>query len=346
MAMSFRGIGASPLDFASRVPKYSSGSTKENTLQILLTGAAGFIGSHLAERLLEQGDSVVGVDSFSPYYDPAVKRRNIEAAMGHDSYRLVEGDLRELELEPLVAEADAILHLAAQPGVRPSWGHEFQIYVNDNVLATQHLLEAACGSGIERFVLASSSSIYGEAESFPTAESAVPRPVSPYGVTKHAGEQLCHLYHVAHGVPTVALRYFTIFGPRQRPDMAFARFIEAATKGEALSVYGDGGQSRSFTYVEDAVEATIAAASRGVPGAAYNVAGGSQASVLEVIQILEGLLGREIAVEHMPPVPGDARKTGADTAAARRDLGFEPRVSLEEGLARQVDAQAATRPVV
>jgi nucleoside-diphosphate-sugar epimerase len=320
-------------------PKYSSGSTKEKTLQILLTGAAGFIGSHLAERLLAQGDSVVGIDSFSPYYDPAVKRRNIETAMAHDSFRLVEGDLRELELEPLVAEADAILHLAAQPGVRPSWGREFQIYVNDNVLATQHLLEAACGSGIERFVLASSSSIYGEAESFPTAEGAVPRPVSPYGVTKLAGEQLCHLYHVAHGVPTVALRYFTIFGPRQRPDMAFARFIAAATNGEALSVYGDGGQSRSFTYVEDA------AASRGVPGAAYNVAGGSQASVLEVIQILEGLLDREIAVEHLPPVPGDARKTGADTAAARRDLGFEPRVSLEEGLARQVDAQAATRPV-
>jgi UDP-glucuronate 4-epimerase len=317
----------------------------ETKLQVLLTGAAGFIGSHLAERLLEQGESVVGVDSFSPYYDPARKRGNLEAALQHESFRLVEGDLRELELEPLVAEADVILHLAAQPGVRPSWGDEFQIYVNDNVLATQRLLEAACGSGIERLVIASSSSIYGDAESFPTREDATPRPVSPYGVTKLAAEQLCHLYRVAHGVPSVVLRYFTIFGPRQRPDMAFTRFIEAASSGDPLRVFGDGGQSRSFTYVDDAVDATIAAAKRGVPGEAYNVAGGSQATVLDVISTLERLLDRQIAVEHLPPVPGDARKTGADTTAARRDLGFEPRVSLEEGLARQVEAQAATRPV-
>jgi UDP-glucuronate 4-epimerase len=272
---------------------------------------------------------VVGIDSFSPYYDPAIKRRNLEVARDHDSFRLVEGDLRELELRPLVAEADTVLHLAAQPGVRPSWGDEFQIYVNDNVLATQRLLEAACGSGIERLVLASSSSIYGDAETFPTPESAVPRPVSPYGMTKHAAEQLCHLYGVAHGVPSVVLRYFTIFGPRQRPDMAFSRFIEAATSGEPLRVFGDGLQSRSFTYVEDAADATIAAARRGVPGEAYNVAGGSQATVLDVISILERLLDRKIAVEHLPAVLGDARKTGADTTAARRDLAYEPRVSLE-----------------
>jgi len=288
---------------------------------------------------------VIGVDSFSPYYDPALKRRNLETALEHDSFRLVEGDLLELDLAPLLAEADAVLHLAAQPGVRPSWGNEFQIYVNDNVLSTQRLLEAACGTGIDRFVLASSSSIYGEAESFPTTEDATPRPVSPYGVTKHAAEQLCHLYRVAHGVPSVTLRYFTIFGPRQRPDMAFARFIEAATEGRSLNVYGDGGQSRSFTYVDDAVSATIAAATRGEPGAAYNVAGGSQATVLEVISVLEGLLDRPIAVDHEPPVPGDARKTGADTTAAERDLGFAPQVSLAEGLARQVDSQAAARAV-
>ena len=308
-------------------------------MHVLLTGAAGFIGSHVADRLLAQGASVVGIDSFSPYYDPAVKWLNLETARAHGSFRLVEGDLRELDLGPLVAEADAVVHLAAQPGVRPSWGDEFQIYVNDNILATQRLLEAACGAGIERFVLASSSSVYGDAESFPTAETAQPRPVSPYGVTKHAAEELCQLYRTSYDVPTVILRYFTIFGPRQRPDMAFARFIEAAAHDQPVRVYGDGGQSRSFTYVTDAVEATVAATRRGVPGGTYNVAGGSQATVLEVIAILAEVLGREIPMERLPAVPGDARKTGADTSAAERELGFVARVSLEEGLARQVENQ-------
>ena len=212
-------------------------------MHVLLTGAAGFIGSHLADRLLAQGAAVVGIDSFSPYYDPALKRRNLEGAQAHDSFRLVEGDLRALDLSPLVAEANAVLHLAAQPGVRPSWGEEFQIYVNDNILATQRLLEAVCGAGIDRFVFASSSSVYGDAESFPTSETAQPRPVSPYGVTKHAAEELCHLYLNSHGVPSVILRYFTIFGPRQRPDMAFTRFIDAAGRGDPLRVYGDGGRA-------------------------------------------------------------------------------------------------------
>lgn len=310
-------------------------------MRVLVTGAAGFIGSHVAERLLTDGDSVLGVDSFSTYYDPAVKRRNAEPILSHEAFELIEGDLNELELAPLMEGVDVVLHLAAQPGVRVSWGREFQIYLADNVLATQRLLEATRDTDVGRFVLASSSSVYGQAERFPTEESEPPRPVSPYGVTKHAAEELCHLYRSAHGVPAVALRYFTIYGPRQRPDMAFTRFIDAGLSGAPVTVYGDGGQSRSFTYVDDAARATVAAGHQGVPGEVYNVAGGSQVTVMETIAAIERLLDRKLEVHHEPPAAGDPRKTGADTSLAQRDLGFEPQTSFEDGLAHQFEAQAA-----
>ncbi len=310
-------------------------------MSVLITGVAGFIGSHLAERLVGSEVSVVGTDGFTTYYDPAVKRRNLEGLSRSERFRLVEGNLRELELDDLLAGVDVVYHLAGQPGVRRSWGREFEIYLNENLLATQLLLEAVRDTGVRRFVFASSSSVYGDAERLPTHESDTPRPVSPYGVTKLAGEHLCHLYFSRFDVPTVALRYFTVFGPRQRPDMAFARFIQAATEDGEIEVFGDGLQSRDFTYVDDAVSATIAAADGGRPGEAYNVAGGAQATVLEVIELLGELLGRGLPVRHLPPVPGDARHTGGDTRKARGDLSYVPRTGLREGLSEQVAARTS-----
>jgi UDP-glucuronate 4-epimerase len=311
-------------------------------LRAVVTGVAGFIGSRLAERLLEAGDSVLGVDRFSSYYDESLKRRNVEGLQAHERFELIEDDLNAIELVPLLDAADVVLHLAAQPGIRSSWGTEFDVYVNDNVLATQRLLEAARETGLGRLVLASSSSVYGAAERFPVVESDAPRPISPYGVTKLSAEHLCRLYSAEFSVPTVILRYFTIFGPRQRPDMAFCRFIDAALEGRPVEVFGDGSQSRDFTYVDDAVSATIAAATRGAPaGAIYNVAGGAEATVLDVIGVLEELVEAKIQARHLPAAPGDPRRTGADTTRARSDLGFAPQTSLEEGLARQVEAHRA-----
>jgi len=307
-------------------------------MRVLVTGTAGFIGSQLTERLLEAGTEVVGVDGFTSYYDPERKRANLTTASAADGFTLVEGNLRELDLAELLAGIDVVYHLAAQPGVRRSWGREFQVYLDENLLAMQLLLEAARVAEIQRFVFASSSSIYGDAEQMPTRESEPPRPVSPYGVTKLAGEHLCHLYHSKFAVPTVALRYFTVFGPRQRPDMAFTRFIDAAIAGREVEVFGDGLQSRDFTFVADAVSATIAAAESGTPGEAYNVAGGAQATVLEVLGLLGDLVGHEVPVTHLPPVPGDARHTGGDTGKANRDLGFAPGTGLEQGLSEQLAA--------
>jgi UDP-glucuronate 4-epimerase len=310
-------------------------------MRVLVTGAAGFIGSHLVEALLERGDEVVGVDSFSPYYSITQKRANLAGVSGQRRFTFVDGDLNELDLARLLERAEVVYHLAGQPGVRASWGEEFDIYLAQNILTTQRLLEASRGRPLAKFVFASSSSIYGQAESFPTREASLPRPVSPYGVTKLAAEHLANLYHSAFDVPTVALRYFTVFGPRQRPDMAFSRFIAAALEVQPLTIIGDGGQSRDFTYVGDAVAATIAAAERGVAGRTYNVAGGCQATVLEVVQTLESLVGQPLDREHLEPVPGDPRKTGGDTSAAREDLGYAPSTSLEDGLRKQLE-QART----
>jgi nucleoside-diphosphate-sugar epimerase len=312
-------------------------------MRVVVTGVAGFIGSQLAEALVERGDVLVGIDSFAPYYDVGRKRANVGALASHDAFTLVEGDVNDLDLEPLLEGVDVVFHLAAQPGVRASWGQEFDLYLAQNVLTTQKLLEAGRATNVKRFVLASSSSVYGQAERFPTRESDVPRPVSPYGVTKAAAEQLCHLYQEAFGVESVILRYFTIFGPRQRPDMLFSRLISSALDATPLTIIGDGHQSRDYTYVTDAVAATIAAAESGISGRTYNIAGGCPATILEVVELLERLVGRPLAREHLDPVPGDPRKTGPDISAARRDLGYAPSVSLEDGLARQLeDARSAT----
>jgi UDP-glucuronate 4-epimerase len=305
---------------------------------VLVTGVAGFIGSRLAERLIEAGDEVVGIDRLSHFYDVALKQRNLERLRSSDSFRFVEADLNDIDLEPLVGEAEVVYHLAAQPGVRVSWGDDFAIYARDNILATQRLLEAARAVDLPTLVAASSSSVYGDAQEYPVAESTPRRPISPYGVTKLASEELCRLYATQFGVTTVGLRYFTIFGPRQRPDMAFSRFIAAGRDGNPIEVYGDGLQVRDFTFVDDAVAATIAAASRGKPGSTYNVAGGTQATVLEVIEQLRGLLDKDIEVHHKPAAPGDVRRTGADSTLVRTELGFTPSVPLAEGLRLQVEA--------
>jgi UDP-glucose 4-epimerase len=246
-------------------------------MHALVTGVAGFIGSHLAERLLQRGWSVRGVDAFIDYYPRPIKEKNLQGALGQDAFSFFEENLVETDCSRLLEGVDVVFHLAAQAGVRKSWGESFQVYTANNIDATQRLLEAAARSAqpVRAFVFASSSSVYGDVDTFPMREDGPTRPISPYGVTKLACEALCSLYHKAYGVPTTSLRYFTVFGPRQRPDMAFNRFIEAMLKGERLEVFGDGEQTRDFTYVTDAVEATIAAADRSRPGAVYNIGGGS-----------------------------------------------------------------------
>jgi nucleoside-diphosphate-sugar epimerase len=310
------------------------------TAPCVVTGVAGFVGSHLAERLLDGGARVIGVDCFSDYYDRRRKEANLARALAHERFELRQLDLAEDELDATVAEAAVLFHQAGQPGVRASWGPEFAVYLRQNVLATQRLLEAALRAPrLARFVYASSSSVYGDAEELPTSERALPRPVSPYGVTKLAAEHLCGLY-AKLGVPTVSLRYFTVYGPRQRPDMAFGKFIRAVLDGDEIVVHGDGEQTRDVTYVADVVAANLAAADLDrplVPGAVYNVGGGSRTSVNEILRVLAAGTGRPLHVRYDAQPPGEARDTHADCAAARRDLGYEPRTSLAEGLAAQTD---------
>ncbi len=303
----------------------------------LVTGAAGFIGSHLCERLLSEGHAVVGLDSFSDYYAREVKEANLAGPRSHPRFRFIEADLRRADLEPLIADVDCIFHQAGQPGVRPSWGKDFEVYVDANIHATQRLLEAARrASRLRCFVNASSSLVYGNTTDLPVRETSLTRPFSPYGVTKLAAEHLASLYHANYGVPTVSLRYFTVYGPRQRPDLGFHRFIQLALEGRAVQVYGDGEQTRDFTFVSDIVEANWLAQRPAAVGYVFNIAGGARTSVNRVLTTLEEILGRRIAREHRPPQPGDVRDTWADTGEAERILGYRPTVSLREGLQQEV----------
>jgi nucleoside-diphosphate-sugar epimerase len=296
-----------------------------------VTGAAGFIGSHLVERLLAEGATVTGVDAFTDYYDPALKRSNLAAALAHPRFRLLELDLVTADLAALPA-VEVVFHQAAQPGVRASWGAHFAAYAQHNILATQRLLERYKGAPLDRFVYASSSSVYGEAERYPTDEALVPRPFSPYGVTKLAGEHLALLYARNFGLPSVALRYFTVYGPRQRPDMAFHRFCRAMLAGEPITVYGDGRQSRDFTFIADAIEGNVRAWRSAKAEGVYNVGGGSQVEVLEAIGILEEALEVKATVRFEARPPGDPIRTRADATRIRADLGFAPSVPIREGL--------------
>lgn len=314
-------------------------------MRALITGCAGFIGSHLTESLLDDGVEVIGVDCFNDNYGRGEKLRNLRCFADWEAFEFAPIDLARGDLDDLVAECEVIYHLAAQPGVRPSWGQRFESYVRNNVLATQHLLEAATRHPVERFVYASSSSIYGQAERFPTPEDAIPRPLSPYGLTKLSGEHLCQLYHANLAVPTVSLRYFSVYGPRQRPDMAFNIFCRAAIERRPLQVFGDGLQTRDFTYVGDVVAATRAAAiTSDAAGSIYNIGGGSRVSLAEAIGRLEQIVGAKLEVDHGPWERGDARDTGADTSRARAELGFEPQTPLDDGLAAEFEWMAS-RPV-
>jgi UDP-glucose 4-epimerase len=301
----------------------------------VVTGAAGFIGSHLSEYLLDAGHTVTGIDCFTDYYPRDRKEQNLAKLRTSDRFTLLETALADVDWPRVLEDVTWIFHLAAQAGVRKSWGHDFHVYTVNNVEGTQILLEACKGRPIERLVYASSSSVYGDDVPLPMREDARPQPVSPYGVTKLSAEQLCHLYYVNYRVPAVSMRYFTVYGPRQRPDMGFHRFFLAAVRNEPVTVFGDGRQTRDFTFVSDAVGATVAASTRGTPGAVYNIGGGSRVELLDVFELIGRITGRPLRLNMTEPQAGDMRDTYADTALARTDLGFAASVTLEQGLRAQ-----------
>jgi len=313
--------------------------------RVVVTGAAGFIGSHLVDRLLADGYEVVGIDSFEDYYPRALKEANLAGARSCDRFTLVADNLLDLAVRDgggdsglvrLLAGASCVVHLAAQAGVRSSWGRSFRVYTENNVLATQLVLEACREVGMAKLVYASSSSVYGDTDRLPMREDASCCPVSPYGVTKLAGEQLCRLYHRNHGVPAVSLRFFTVYGPRQRPDMAFNIFLRALFEGRPLEVFGEGNQTRDFTFVSDIVQG-IVLAMEGRDGAVYNLGGGSRVTLLDAIRTLESASGCDARVAGEGVQAGDVKHTWADISLAADELGYAPRVALDEGLRREAD---------
>lgn len=307
-------------------------------MHALVTGAAGFIGSHLTEALLRDGHRVTAIDCFTDYYDVAIKRANVAAYADDARVEVVEADLLDVDLRALLEPVDVVFHQAGQPGVRLSWGDSFAVYDRMNVLATQRLLEAANGAGLDRFVYASSSSVYGEAARYPTTEDDLPRPMSPYGVTKLAAEHLCGLYANQWAIPTVALRYFTVYGPRQRPDMAFHRLTRAALTGEPFPLYGTGDQVRDFTFVDDIVQANLRAAVADLePGVVMNIAGGGAARLSDLIDLAGELAGRPVNLDRQPAAAGDILRTGGAIDRAVELLGWEPATDVHAGLKAELD---------
>jgi UDP-glucuronate 4-epimerase len=306
-------------------------------MRYVVTGSAGFVGCHVCEALLERGHEVDGVDAFTDYYDPSIKRANAARLARHDGFRGLELDLVRADLDDVLTGADGVIHLAAQPGVRLSWADGFAVYVERNISASQRLLEAARRTRVPRLVLASSSSVYGNATEQPITEEAATRPFSPYGVTKLAMEHLASAYGANWGLATVVLRYFTLYGPGQRPDMALHRFIAAVAAGRPVTVYGDGEQVRDFTYVSDAAAATVAAVDADVaPASVFNVAGGSPATVNDLLRLVSEHVGRPLITRHLPAQAGDVQVTHGATDRARRGLGWQPEVSLDDGVKLQV----------
>lgn len=316
--------------------------------RVIVTGAAGFIGSTLVDRLLALGDDVIGVDCFTNYYARTQKRANIANACAHPRFTLVDRTIRHTDWASLLPDVDYIYHLAGQPGVRASWGQQFGTYVEDNIASTQVLLEACVNHAkhLKKFVYASTSSVYGTGPA-PFNERQRPEPISPYGVTKLAAEHLCMLYQHSYGIPAVAVRYFTVYGPRQRPDMAFHIFLKAAIEAQPLPVFGDGQQRRDFTYVDDAVDGTIRAAYLGESGQVYNIGGGSQVSLLFALGILGGVVGAEVLqYDNQGTQRGDMRDTHADISRAQTHLGYAPRTLLVDGIYKEYEWLLKTYHVV
>jgi nucleoside-diphosphate-sugar epimerase len=314
----------------------------------VVTGCAGFIGSHLCERLLAENHRVIGVDCFTDYYDTQIKWHNLERSLAHPNFELIQADLNKLDCAKLLHTADYLFHQAAQAGVRSSWGQSFHQYTRCNIDATQNLLEAARHApSLRRFVFASTSSVYGDAETFPTSEALAPRPVSPYGITKLAAERLGQLYQANFGVPFVALRYFSVYGPRQRPDMGFHKFINAILAGKKIDVYGDGCQTRDFTYVSDIVEANLKAATtpKSVEGEVINIGGGERAVLNDVLALLGELSGCSVRRNVLQQQAGDARHTAADITKAQGLLDYYPCVNLAQGLTQQIASLRSGLPV-
>lgn len=307
-------------------------------MKVVVTGAAGFIGANICRKLLLREEfEVLGVDLFTDYYNPAMKRLNAKT-LEHPRFKLVEADLADLDLSDVFSEAVAVFHQAGQPGVRKSWGTDFASYIRQNVHVTQRLLEQAKQTETLRaFVYASSSSVYGDADAYPTTEGHLPNPMSPYGVSKLAAEHLVTLYAKNFGVPTTSLRYFTVYGPGQRPDMAFNRFIRAGLQADELTIYGDGEQIREFTHVDDIVRANLAVLqNRPAPGSVINLSGGSSINVNETLRILASILQSPLRISYGPKIPGDVLRTGGSTSRANELLGWSPIIGIEEGLRSQV----------
>ena len=305
-------------------------------MRILVTGAAGFIGSSICQALLTQGHEVTGIDCFIDYYPRAIKQSNLKPLRDFDRFTFIEKNLCDVDLKALLEGTAWVFHQAAQAGVRASWGDDFSIYTHNNILATQRLLEAAKGTGT-KVVYASSSSVYGETLKLPMQETDMPQPMSPYGVSKLAAEHLCVLYTKNFNVPTCSLRYFTVYGPKQRPDMAFHKFCRALLEKREIAIYGNGEQTRDFTFIADAVQANLLAAEKGVPGAVYNIGGGSRITVNAVLEILKEVSGIQPLVRYIETQKGDVTHTYADTSRAQQDLNFHPNYDVRRGLAEEFE---------
>jgi len=307
-------------------------------LKALVTGSAGFIGSTLTEKLLKDGNQVIGVDCFIDYYSRKLKEKNMESFINHNNFTFLDKNILELNLKNILEDIDYIFHQAAQAGVRASWGKSFKIYSDNNILGTQKLLEAAKKSNIKKFIFASSSSVYGDTDQLPMKETNKLQPVSPYGVSKLAAENLCYLYYKNVKVPTISLRYFTVFGERQRPDMAFHIFAKAILKGNKLTVFGDGKQSRNFTHVDDIVKANILASESDIKGEIFNIGGDGKRIVLnDAISLMEKLIGKKAKRNYQKIVKGDVKHTSADCSKAKSILNYNPVVDFEEGLKREIE---------
>jgi nucleoside-diphosphate-sugar epimerase len=304
-------------------------------VKILVTGVAGFIGSHLAERLVKEGHKVIGVDCFTDYYPRRIKESNIGDLRNDNLFDFHEADILDINLENVLQDIDIIFHEAAQAGVRASWGANFKVYTDNNIRTTQRLLEAAKNARLKKFIFASSSSVYGDAESYPTHEEMKPMPISPYGVTKFAAEHLCYLYYKSYNIPTISLRYFTVYGPRQRPDMAFHKFIKSVYNNEEIMIFGDGEQTRDFTYIDDIIDANIEAIRSPVVGEVFNIGGGSRITVNHAINIIEGICGSKARKKYIEKQRGDVNHTSADISKARKILEYNPKFDLEKGLANE-----------